>query len=345
VPLFLDKPTQFFILSKQGGDDVVLNVTPDFYRDIPPAFANESQPKHRLRCLGIVNGVIGLQWGSTCLALWNPATREFKEVPRWPIMPDNKGAEEFGGQVLGLGFDLQSQDFKILGLIDCYGAGIEPNVYEYHLYSLKANSWKKVKEALRCELNFHHSQTDAYLNNGVYYWRAEYKSNNDSYNTSVIVAFNFNTELFTEFELPKDACCHNREHMRIEDGRVWDDCTISLTLGKYKEMLALFVSDAIENSDCYVELWVATSFREDDHGVPLSWQLVVRVSPFPSFRYLYIHKFRECGDVLIVQYGNSGEGEGCLYDPTTSTFNNLGVRFCYSFTYVESLFSIIRMLN
>ncbi|KAK9669850.1 hypothetical protein RND81_13G159000 [Saponaria officinalis] len=64
VPLFLNcslsYPTQtkFFLLSKHGGDDVVLNVTPDFHRDIRPAFANESELS--FLCMGIVNGVICL---------------------------------------------------------------------------------------------------------------------------------------------------------------------------------------------------------------------------------------------------------------------------------------------
>ncbi|KAK9669855.1 hypothetical protein RND81_13G159200 [Saponaria officinalis] len=264
-------------------------------------------------------------------------------------MPDNKGAEEFGGQILGFGFDPLSQDFKILGLIDVYGDGIEPNVYEFHLYSLKANSWKKVEEAPRSSRLFIYSETDAYLNNGVYYWHAYDEASRNFLNyTPVIIAFNFNTELFTEFELPKDPDCDNREHMRSVDGRVCMECRFSLTLGKYKETLALFMSYAIKNSDCYAELWVVTRFREDDHGVPLSWHVAVRVTlHIPSFISLDVHKFRECGDLLLmIQYGNTlEEEEGCLYDPTTHTFNNLGVGFGYSFSFVESLFSVTRMLN
>ncbi|XP_074285906.1 F-box/kelch-repeat protein At3g23880-like [Silene latifolia] len=354
LPLFLDKPTdyppypgpeqeqtEFFVLSKHGADDVVLNVTPDFHRDIPPPFANEYQLKLASRCMGIVNGVIGLQWGNTCLALWNPATREFKDVPRWPVMPDNKVAEEFCGRILGLGFDLQSLDFKILRVIDFDGAGIEPNVYEYHLYSLKANSWKKVKEAPRSHLNVSLSLTDGYFNNGVYYWLANDTANNYSL---VILAFDFSKELFTQSELPDGSDCRNIEHMGSKNGRVWSGCMGSGTLGKYKETLAVVITDTTDNSDCHGELWIVTKFREDDHVV-LSWQLVVRVSSIPSFNDLSsICRFRECGDLLLsIQHGNSlEEEEGYLYDPATCTLKDLGIRFCHNFSYVQSLFSLAR---
>ncbi|XP_074287631.1 F-box only protein 8-like [Silene latifolia] len=348
-PLFLDlpskisKPVQFKLLSKVGGDNVVLDMTADFERDIPPRFSNDCElRKLSLRCMGIINGVIGLQWGRTRLALWNPATREFKDVARWPNIPNNKAAEQFGCDIHGLVFDQQANDFKILGLINFDGGENDDisTIYEFHLYSLKSNSWKRIKKGPSCRLSVIFSDTDAYLNNGVYYWLTIKDIWSDE---NPILCFNFSTEIFKEFEPPKGSGCRSNHRTRIFNGHVMCDCKYQQTIGKYKEGLALFVTRTLQNMNCSFEIWAVTKFREDDHGVPLSWELVVTVEPIHSFPWsLTVRAFRAYGDLLvIVQRGNYGKDyEACLYDPSTHTFNNLGLSFCSCFKYVESLFSV-----
>ncbi|KAH9604892.1 hypothetical protein KSS87_013653 [Heliosperma pusillum] len=344
-PLFLDSPSKekFYLLSKDGGDDVVLDVTADFKRDIPSTISNEFERYERSpRCMGVINGVIGLQWGRTRLALWNPATREFKDVARWPNIPDNKAAEQFGGQIHGLVFDQQANDFKILGVINFQG-GEDDNVttiYEFHLYSLKSNSWKRVKKGTSCRLSIIYSETGACLHNGVYYWLT-YKDIWSIENP--ILSFNFSTEIFKEFEPPKGSGCRSNQHMRIFRGRVMCDCKYQQIIGKYKEGIALFVTRTLENLDCSFEIWAVTKFREDDHEVPLSWELVVNVEPIHSFNWsLTVKAYRAYGDLLVmVRRGDYGrDQEACLYDPSTHTYNNLGLTFASCYKYVESLFSL-----
>ncbi|XP_074285908.1 putative F-box/kelch-repeat protein At3g17570 [Silene latifolia] len=342
-PLFLDSPStaHFYLLSKDGGDDVVLDMTADLERDIPPTFGNDSELRNSsARCIGVINGVIGLLWDRTRLALWNPATREFKDVARWPVIPDNKAAEQFGGEIHGFVFDQQSNDFKILGLINFDGGDDVSTVYEFHLYSLKSNSWKRIKKGPSCRLSVLFSVKDAYLSNGVYYWRT-YKDIWSFENP--ILSFDFNTEIFKEFEPPKGSGCRSNQHTRIINGQVLCDCKYQQIIGKYKEGIALFVTRTLENLDCSFEIWAVTKFREDDHGVPLSWELVVTVDPIHSFTWsLTVKAFRAYGDLLVmVRRGNYGEDqEACLYDPSTHTFNNLGIAFASCYKYVESLFSV-----
>ncbi|KAK9666712.1 hypothetical protein RND81_14G205800 [Saponaria officinalis] len=272
VPLLLDTPSdhhvpaEFHLVSTHGDRDVIVNITPDFVRDIPPEIVDEGERYNQcMRCIGLVNGIICLLWGRGRLALWNPATREFKNVPRWPIMPDNKDAEKFGPSIRGFEFDVQSNDFKILGLIHSINRNaLESDyIYEFHVYSLKANSWKRIKDVPRTYLAFDLVFTDSYFNNGVHYWPAHqlpYIPRNG------IVSFNFSSETFKEFEPP------------VAAGTV--ETLFRLRVGKFKEGLALLVNRMSENEDSF-EIWAATEFG-DDNEVPSSWQLVVKVPPIYS---------------------------------------------------------------
>ncbi|KAK9733843.1 hypothetical protein RND81_04G096300 [Saponaria officinalis] len=237
VPLLLAAPShhhvpaEFHLFPTHGDRDVTVNITPDFERDIPPVVVSEGDElcNHRMRCIGLVNGIVCLIWGRTRfthLVLWNPATREFKDVPRWPIIPDVKDAEIFGPIIHGFGFDVQSNDFKILGLIDTIdGDGLESDyIYEIHVYSLKANSWKRIKDVPRTSLDFNNLVfTDSYFNNGVHYWLARELP----YIANGIVSFNFSSETFKEFELPVAvSACRNTvlvEVWKVQGGA----CTLS----------------------------------------------------------------------------------------------------------------------
>ncbi|KAK9688843.1 hypothetical protein RND81_09G015300 [Saponaria officinalis] len=342
VPLFLDVPstedkhqTQFYLLSKQGDDNVVLDITRDFERDIPPKLANDLELRNmRVKCMGIVNGVVGLQWGRHRLALWNPATREFKDVARWPITSDyNEDVDLYGSQILGLGFDLKSNNFEILGLIDYHQ---ESSIYDFHLYSLKTDSWTRLKEAPTSMVNFQFSDNDAYLENGIYYWLASGRSH---LSDNMIISFNFSTKMFKETILPKGFLCRNDGNVKCVPWKYL------LGIGKYKQGLGLFINRTVENNGG-IEIWAVTKYEGDDEGVPLCWELVVRVAEIQCYDGLYISTIRVCGDLLlIIQDENSDEEVfGTLYDPRTNTFNNIGAGFCTSFTYVESLFSLSKML-
>ncbi|KAK9666715.1 hypothetical protein RND81_14G206000 [Saponaria officinalis] len=335
VPLLAD----LNLVSKHGDHDVVVNITPDYERDIPPEIVDEgNRYNQRMRCIGLVNGIVCLLWGCGRLALWNPATREFKGVPRWPIMPDE--AEKFSSSILGFGFDVQSNDFKILGLIRTINRNaLESDyIYEFHVYSLKANSWKRIKDVPRTYLAFDLAFTDSYFNNGVHYWPAyelAYIPRNG------IVSFNFSSETFKEFEPPVAA--------------VPEETWCRLKVGKYKEGLALLVSRTSENEETCFEIWAATEFQ-DDNEVPSSWQLVVKVPPIYSHNTLNVCSIIGCGHLLLhicvhddddeeewgdVPFADSG---AYLYNLSTRTFKKLGFRFNSSFRYVESLFPLSRRL-
>ncbi|KAK9666709.1 hypothetical protein RND81_14G205600 [Saponaria officinalis] len=292
------------ILPEHVIEDILLS-TPDFERDIPPVVVNEGDElcNHQMRCIGLVNGIVCLLWGRsrfTRLVLWNPATREFKDVPRWPIMPDDKDAEKFGPIIHGFGFDVQSNDFILL-----IGMLLKVTTSMSSMYS--------------------------YFNNGVHYWLAHELP----YIPNGIVSFNFSSETFKEFESPVAAADT-------------EEILYSLSVGKYKEGLALLMNRSSKNEESF-EIWAATEFR-DDNEVPSAWQLVVKVPPIHLHFKVDICTIRDSGALLL--YINeeewddvpSADSGAYLYNLSTHTFKYLGSRFISSFRYVESLFPLSRRL-
>ncbi|RZC82061.1 hypothetical protein C5167_044641 [Papaver somniferum] len=141
---------------------------------------------------GTCNGLVCLSTLFDDLVLWNPATKEFKEVPPRPIESVNEISNYF---LYGFGYDEKFDDFKVVSML-----GIQ-NVYNcvVHIYSLKSNSWKRL-ENIPYDL-YHPRERDisqASVVNGDMHWLAE----TDSAPNQVILSFDFKDDRFDKMPLP-----------------------------------------------------------------------------------------------------------------------------------------------
>ena len=335
IPLFSDDPfgPEFYLITKDL-ENIVQCLTPDVRQDSAPYFSSDPELFSSLLCSDLVNGIVLFHMHAERLALWNPATREFRVVPHPRLdKPDNVTVIERFGRFLGMGFDPKSYDFRIVRETD-WTVGDETNWkrnFICEMYSLKANCWKS------CEfpwpsLHMNRIFADGYFN-GVHYWPANIGPS-DSEFRFVLLSFDFTTEMFKLVEPPPPI----NADVNNESVRKWEEYDV----GKYMEFLAITVTRKSSQDDArHFDLWIAREFDVDDgNGVPSSWQHLFTVGPVPAaWDELFFHAFLVDGDVLVnVQDWKSSETT--LYNPTTQTFKQLGVGVARNLIYVESLFRL-----
>ncbi|KAJ8441884.1 hypothetical protein Cgig2_014353 [Carnegiea gigantea] len=315
IPFFTDKPSvygssdpvHFYLLSKKF-DNFLMCLTPDLHRDAAPYFIDNSEISRTLYCAGVVHGVVLLHWFGENLGLWNPATREFKLLPRpRSNLPDH--VKEYVGTFNSMGFDPKSNDLKIVRSVDLTtdldDAESEQKLI-YETYSLRANSWKSLEEP-HPHLYFHDSVSDGCFN-GVHYWPAdELDSGTFCALRTVLLSFDYTTDSFRLLDAPPTG--------------YEDESKGELSIAKYKELLAvLFTDKGLADNMCRIDVWVATRFDENNHGIPLSWDYVLSIGPMPKFHNLWFTAFLPDGDVLLTLQGGH-EGDVIAFGHETTVFN------------------------
>ncbi|CAN6987312.1 unnamed protein product [Brassica oleracea var. botrytis] len=100
---------------------------------------------------GSCNGLVGLSNSPTDMALFNPSTRQIHRLPTEPVdFPE--GSRTRGYVFYGLGYDSVNEDYKVVRMIQCKGGAADELVfgfpYEVKVFSLKMNTWKRVKRLL-----------------------------------------------------------------------------------------------------------------------------------------------------------------------------------------------------
>ncbi|KAF7806755.1 F-box/kelch-repeat protein [Senna tora] len=188
------------------------------------------------------------------LILWNPATREFKVLPLpnhlRPIMKSCKH---------GFGVDPQKDDFKVVCIWmenELPDHLRETNLPLVEVYSLKSNSWKKIRVTLPAS-NLRNSILNSSYLNGIYHWLSN----------EGIVCFDMSNEVFSKMKLPR-VFVDQREFIFYGDLVVYNDCiAYVLEYGIWKEL----------------GRWIG-SFRTDvwvmnKHGVEESWDKCFSIGP------------------------------------------------------------------
>ncbi|KAF6176029.1 hypothetical protein GIB67_032652 [Kingdonia uniflora] len=118
--------------------------------------------------------------------LWNPATREYKKLPRHCFHGDYTA-------YLGFGYDEISKDYKVVNLVckrnqDC--------IHKVHIYSMQKKSWRRIKMTAEygvMKVYFRYSEFGVSLN-GILHWKA-YKP---SSSVETILSFDLRDEKFRE---------------------------------------------------------------------------------------------------------------------------------------------------
>ncbi|XP_059630154.1 F-box/kelch-repeat protein At3g06240-like [Cornus florida] len=132
--------------------------------------------------IGSCNGLLCISTSHTHLYIVNPSTRVSKKVP------DHPGLKLFAIQ--GFGYDHTVDDYKLLN----------GDQDDFHMYSLKTNSWKKVESCFPRSSIVRRYGTS--LNGAIHWVCNEHDTNQHQQYSYVIVAFSLADEKFSKIALP-----------------------------------------------------------------------------------------------------------------------------------------------
>lgn len=144
--------------------------------------------------LGFCNGLVFLWFNfgdRILLCLWNPATKEYKEIPK---SPDDDDMSEIS--MVAFGYDCKSDDYKILARYD--------NLVQ--VYSLRLNLWRRIG-------NVEYRSTctrEGVLVNGKFHWLAESQDSSHS-----VVSLDISEEIFNEMQLPNEPLVNEHRFMTL----------------------------------------------------------------------------------------------------------------------------------
>ncbi|XP_044504084.1 F-box/kelch-repeat protein At3g06240-like [Mangifera indica] len=171
---------------------------------------------------------------------WNPATREFRALPRYFI---NRFTSSLVVVGLGFAFVPMTNDYKVVRILYF----IESKVHEVEVFSLNTDCWSKVDADIQCNITSQLSQ--AYVN-GSLHWMAT-KRDDDGNTHYSIFSFNMVEETFGMLMLPK--CCEK------------DLFPSHKLLTMFAGSLVVFVFNPYQlNKSC--DMWVMK-----EYGVAKSW--------------------------------------------------------------------------
>ncbi|KAI3896557.1 hypothetical protein MKW92_043226 [Papaver armeniacum] len=147
------------------------------------------------RIYGSCDGLVCLAPFFDSICIWNPATREYKKVPkpiaRFPVAH-------------GFGFDCKNDDYKVLRIGSAEDSaetveGVE--LFEASVYSLASNSWKNLGII---PYDFNEGSNKGFHLNGVYHLIAATTEERTGIISAVVVCFDFSDETFHHVPLPKN---------------------------------------------------------------------------------------------------------------------------------------------
>ncbi|XP_059641809.1 F-box/LRR-repeat/kelch-repeat protein At1g09650-like [Cornus florida] len=283
------------------------------------------------------NGILCLTNRSQRLALWNPATREFRSLPKLPPR-DLPPYVQVGYQnTFGFGLDPITNDYKVVCIwYDVHyvdAATYEPEETGYGpwqvaVYTLSTDSWRYLDVALPYTLI--EGPVSNTCINGVYHWFA---IDNDDHR--LILSFDLGNELFSEIRdtpTPRD----HRSILLFDLGHdlfseIRDTSTPSAKhgyyaiLAPYNNSLALIYHD----SDQVVDVWVM--MEEGGWTNQFTVQLSEQIRPLGFWKNSQL--FMETDDRVHV----------FLYDLETQEIKDLESPIWeYYLVYKESLVAISR---
>ncbi|OVA20841.1 F-box domain [Macleaya cordata] len=211
--------------------------------EIDYPFKSQEYP---VEIFGSCNGLLCINPpGPGCnICLWNPSTKEYKEIPS---PHDQFDINNFLGYAYGFGYDCNIDDYKLVRVICLYGASSDDDdeeVFygcEVQVYTLGSNSWKHIPFIYPHELFV----SPGVLVNGALHWRATL-CKGGSKATDVLASFDIGDERFEEISLPL---------VHLDD-------MLFITVGALGGCLCIFD----ETSSLGIDVWVMK-----DYGVWESW--------------------------------------------------------------------------
>lgn len=244
-----------------------------------------------IRIVGSSNGLVCLFdtnfYSYMCgLILWNVIIGKFKKLPYSYLT--HRYRNNFSHMVLGFGFVLETNDFKVVQILYDCGSDDIPDVL---VYSTELNSWRKIEATAPCYMPNRWS-SNVYVNGGVH-WMA-YKRPKVGHLCNSIMSFDMSGEVFKEMALP-----NNRPNG-------YDQLDLSVSVSG--ETLSLF----FHFNDRW-EVWLM-----QDYGVEDSW---MRQFSIAGEQISLPLNLIDNQDVLIV----TGSGNLVSFDAENQQMKDLGI--------------------
>ncbi|CAM8908728.1 unnamed protein product [Rhodiola kirilowii] len=282
----------------------------------PPCDTNNNY----VRLVGSCNGLVCISMCSTgsIVLLWNPATREFRNLPvRQVLVPNGR---RIHAMFISFGFEPKTSDYKIVRFLSYkkYDSNV-PRVGVVEVYSKVNDMWKEVTNpGLKCVVNEY--SPSAFVS-GVIHWLGTRldKGKNRVDGKDVIVCFDLGREVFGDMLLPESSV--------YADEYGWQISVVRDSLS----LLAFPICRG--NMSKSIDVWVMK-----EYGVAESWikQSSIRLFSGVS-RPVGCFKNGE----LILQ---NNKDKLFLYNPVTKKFGTLplcSAKYVYDVhSYAESLVSV-----
>ncbi|KAJ9185126.1 hypothetical protein P3X46_004789 [Hevea brasiliensis] len=174
--------------------------------------------------IGSCNGLVALRNSERDLALYNIATRKLKRVPASEIEPPDRYLKT-GYVFYGFGYDSINEDYKLVRMVTFVGDDDRCESFDYDyevkIYSLKSESWKRIK-GLPKYLRFlhkpffqvlHRRGYGVFASNALHWILPHWPELGVK---SSIIAFDIVSEMFREVPQPEYA--NNRLNFQVDVG-------------------------------------------------------------------------------------------------------------------------------
>ncbi|XVE81273.1 hypothetical protein DITRI_Ditri15bG0050500 [Diplodiscus trichospermus] len=264
----------------------------------------EKDPEYDVELVGSCNGLICLVVDYKDFILWNPSTRQSRELPKPKHRPNRFS-------VYGLGYDFSTDDYKLLRVARQYPA-IASDEAKLEVLSMTTNVWRRIPDLQTDQMKL--DGCGIFLNGSLHFLARKVSSLNK------ILSFDLAKEKFHELVPLPD---------RLEENHYVG----VLGLGVSGDCLCLF----IECGENLYEGWVMKEF-----GVKSSWTRLFSspVDPWPGYKYYQSALcYTKDGKVLIDFDGYRLD----MFDSKEQRFENLAIRnnwdWFHSIAYTESLVS------
>ncbi|XP_068303049.1 F-box/kelch-repeat protein At3g06240-like [Pyrus communis] len=229
---------------------------------------------------GYCNGIVCLIVGKNAV-LYNPATRELKQLPDscllLPSPPEGKFELESTFQGMGFGYDSKANEYKVVKIIE--NCKYDMRTFSHRIafphtaevYVTTTNSWRVIE--IEISSDTYNCSCSVYLK-GLCYWFA---SDNEEY----VLSFDLGDEIFHRIQL----------RYRKESGFLFYDLFL------YNESIASFCSH-YDNDNFGIleilEIWV----MDNCDGVNSSWTKLQTLGPFKDDENLLT--FWKSNELLMV---------------------------------------------
>ncbi|GAV61055.1 FBA_1 domain-containing protein [Cephalotus follicularis] len=265
-----------------------------------------------MRIVGSCNGLLcithdGVSNFDSPVFLWNPATREFRDLPKCIIETAHMPGERVCGVVYGFGYNPIIDDYKLVRIV--YSYYFDRLYSRVEVFQLGDCFWREIN-AINCRIY----ESSCTMANGILHWIAHGGGVNDC---ELVVSFDMGDEVFRQIILPDFDFVGNGICMR---------------LAVFKESLSL-ITYTYRGRDKWFDIWV-----KNENSAKEVWTKQLTIGPvFGVERPLGCGMW---GEVFM----EKSKGRLVWYDPTTQEIRDHSIHGVSCslevHVYVESLVSV-----